>query len=397
MDEVHKNVKYGNIIFNMAFVLYFIQAFLNTTMYTEIINNNYFDIINIICILLILVKVIFFDNYDMFYIISAFYLTILVMVIFYTSNDHTPLSAVLFILGARNIDFSKFLKLYFTISFVLMILVILSSKVGWIINLTYYRGTTMRQALGFVYPTNFAAHVLSIFVVYLLIRNKRITVVELLIMLIVTWRMEVLTDARLDVAAMMIAVVIMVFYKYNDEWFNKSIFNFKLLIILWPLITGILVSLLSIFYRNTNSLMLRLNYIFSNRLYFGHNAYLKYGISIFGQKVEQSGLGGLSGFNGTNDTLYMLNYSYIDSSFFRILMLNGIIFFITILVGSCMINKRLFHYSRVLYLIYFALIVGCSIVDQHYLEISFNPFIVIAFANIATKGVSKSKERGMSL
>lgn len=385
MNTSYKNNSVGIGIFNIAFVLYFIQAFLNTSMYNIFFNNTYLNIIDVICVLLIAMKIIVYDNLSlktiMVYVISL----LILGVVFYNSKDHTPLSAMMFILGSKNIKFDKFLKIYFIIATVLLIIVVISAKMGWIINLTYYRGTTMRQAMGFVYPTNFAAHVFYIILAYVLIRDDRIKNIELIILSMITLQIEILTDARLNVAAIIIMLIIVILKKLFNEKFDLVVLKTKWIFSLWPIIAGGIVSIISILYNSGNTILLKINNLFSNRLYFGHNAYLKYGISLFGQKVDQQGLGGIDGQNGINNTLYMLNYSYIDSSFFRVLMLDGFLFFLVVLLTSFIINKRLYKSKNTLYITFFALVIGCSIVDQHYLEIAFNPFIILCFSDIKNK------------
>lgn len=106
-----------------------------------------------------------------------------------------------------------------------------------------------------------------------------------------------------------------------------------------------------------------------------------YGFSIFGQYIPMQGNGG--------STETPLNYFFLDSSYISILLQYGLIMFVMILILWGIIGLRARKEKDWVLLWILAIIAFQSIMEQHLLDISYNPFLWILFAETGKKRKQK--------
>lgn len=142
---------------------------------------------------------------------------------------------------------------------------------------------------------------------------------------------------------------------------------------------GILI--LSMLYTKGSSIFLKLDSILSQRLSFSKKGMEVYGFSIFGQYIPMQGNGG--------STETPLNYFFLDSSYISILLQYGLIMFVMILILWGIIGLRARKEKDWVLLWILAIIAFQSIMEQHLLDISYNPFLWILFAETGKKRKQK--------
>ena len=142
---------------------------------------------------------------------------------------------------------------------------------------------------------------------------------------------------------------------------------------------GILI--LSMLYTKGSSIFLKLDSILSQRLSFSQKGMEVYGFSIFGQYIPMQGNGG--------STETPLNYFFLDSSYISILLQYGLIMFVMILILWGIIGLRARKEKDWVLLWILAIIAFQSIMEQHLLDISYNPFLWILFAETGKKRKQK--------
>lgn len=384
----------GEQIYLFAFSFYFVLAFLQTTTYVEFINENIAQKVSLLAVVLVIVKIfIFDDNYLPQTIINILALLILI-VIWRTSHDVKFFSMGVFILGARKVNFRKLIYLYLIIGVLFLFFAICSSLTGLIKNLIYYRGAktdVVRQSLGIIYPTDFAAHVLYLFLAYFYLRFSKLNIFDYLSLILSAIILMIVSDARLNVYALILMIPIFFFGKRAKE--GKLISSF-IAYFYWtvPIITAYIIGFLTIFYDRSNHIMLKLNSLLSDRLKYGSEAFQKYGISILGQRVQEHGWGGLKGQNMADRS--MLNhYFFIDSSFMRLLIIYGVVATVIVLLIMTIISWHSMQ-SGTFALASVMIIVSVSaLVEQHLLDLSYNPFLIAFLANTATAITNRKGRR----
>ena len=108
--------------------------------------------------------------------IDSIILILIILAAFLISRDRSAIGSVLetglLIIGAKEIDYKKILKVYLGVQIPLTIITLIAGQLGIIENLTYYRGEQVRMAFGFVYPTNFASHLMFMIAAWIAKRDK---------------------------------------------------------------------------------------------------------------------------------------------------------------------------------------------------------------------------------
>ncbi|WP_367599949.1 hypothetical protein AB1O90_02820 [Pediococcus pentosaceus] len=382
MEEEFKstNRKIATNMYLYTLFIYFVYSFLNTTMFTSYLSSNINRALKymvVVCVFVVVMKVIIFDRFKYKELLMLLPLTILMIYIAYKSGDFLPATVFTFIVGAKEVEFRRILNIYIYSAIILSLITIFSSKIGLIENLTYFRGNTLREAWGFVYPTNFSAHIFYIIAAIALKKENKVTYIEIILFFVISIFVNHITDTRLDFIASIIVIFSISFIKLFKINEKKFILTNKNLLKLWAVLAPLGVTALTIEYSVNNHLLNIINSLLSNRLYFGNMAYSEYGVSIFGQKIIQQGFGGESGQLGAMNTLINFKYSYIDSSFFRAFMMYGCLFFVILVVTNYFVMKKIINSGNIIPVIIFSVTIACSMIDQHFLEIAYNPMLLV--------------------
>lgn len=372
----------GEQIYLFAFCFYFILAFLQTTTYIAYVSEKASQKIALLAVVLLLVKIFIYDNNSLrSFIINILALGFLV-VIWRTSHDIKFFSLGMFVLGARNVNFRKVIYLYLSIGTIFLIFTVGSSLSGLIKNLIYYRGTDtsiVRQSLGILYPTDFAAHVLFLFLAYLYLRFDKINVLDYLALIIAAIVITVICNARLNVYALLLTIPVFFFGKRAKS--GKIISSF-IAAFYWtvPTIAAYFIIMLTAFYDKSNNIMLKLNHLLSDRLKYGSAAFKQYGTSLLGQHVQEHGWGGLGGQNMADHSM-MNSYFFIDSSFLRLFIIYGILVTIAVLLIMTIISWRSIHNNSYALASVMVIVTISAVVEQHLLDLSYDPFLIALLAN----------------
>lgn len=389
----------GEQIYLFAFCFYFILAFLQTTTYIAYISENASQKLSLIAVVLLLIKIFISDKNSLkSFIINILALGFLV-VVWRTSHDVKFFSLGMFVLGARNVNFKKVIYLYLSIGTIFLIFTIGSSLSGLIKNLIYYRGTDIRivrLSLGILYPTDFAAHVLFLFLAYLYLRFDKISVLDYLALIITAIIVTIVCNARLNVYALLLIIPVFFIGKRakNGKVISSFIASFYWTI---PTIAAYLIIALTFFYDQSNKLMLKFNHLLSDRLKYGSEAFRRYGTSLLGQHVQEHGWGGLGGQNMADHSM-MNRYFFIDSSFLRLFIIYGIIVTVVVLIIMTVIVRRSVQNNSYALASVMVIVTVSAIVEQHLLDLSYDPFLIALLANTSlplfnTKGWRKKSEK----
>jgi hypothetical protein len=289
------------------------------------------------------------------------------------ANDWNVFYYYLIILASQKIKFEKVLRFFMIVLILGLLVTIVSAKFGAIMELTNSRtgDPRIRYALGMVYPTDLAARAFYLQLFYVVYRKFKLSLPELIAGASFTFLIFSFTDTRVDVVLMTLTLIFTLIYK-KLVCLLEFVGNRYISIIAVLGILGMII--LTYVYRSSSLIFKMLNKLLSGRLEFGHQAFVRYNVTLFGQFVPQNGNGGIHhGF---------FDYFYIDCSFLRILMMNGFVTFIIIMIALIYLSKKFMdtkYYSLELALI---LIVASSLIDQHLIEISFNILFLATFTNL---------------
>lgn len=375
-------------IFLIGFALYLVQAFLKTTMFKEVLPLKILSIIKYIGLVLVLYKIID-DKYTIKKILIILITFMAFCITLFQSTYSILLEYFILIIGAKDVKFRKIINLYFKISLLLLILTIISAKLGIIENLVYFRRSNgrYREAFGIIYPTDFAAHVLFICLSYIALRDKKITIIDIFLLIVVAILVYYYCDARLDAICIALTALVGWIYKYN-------LINFKNFFIKYGLIFSFLIcEIISIYltvnYTSSSSFYVKVNELLTSRLRIGNMMYEDYGIKMFGQVINDHGFGGELKFEYDK-------YNYIDCSYLRILLKYGLVVSFIITIFNIIISKKIYKSQNYIMLLIFFIVSINSIVAQHYIDFSYNFLLLIYLAemedeNISIENIGKEK------
>ena len=265
-----------------------------------------------------------------------------IVVILFCIAAYITNKAVLVVYGALicasgNISFKKIVVTSMVTSCIMIILSELLSKLG----ITQYReffrpDGTQARSFGFGYYHVVPYMYYHLVLEYLYIKKKKVSWIELFIILIINYAIYKLTTLRLTYYMNYITVALyIILVKFNFIDLRRKAYR-ALSILVFPVAFGF-TFWVNYYYSPANNLLWRLNYILSNRLSLANEGFQRYGIKLFGNFIETSG--------GDWDT-----YFYIDSGYIYSLLGYGLLFSILVIfIYMCLCNysakendKRLF-------------------------------------------------------
>ena len=305
------------------------------------------------------------------------------------SGADALLETGLLIAGANDIDYRKILKVYLIVEIPMTICAMIAGYTGVITNLVYHRGDQVRMSFGFIYPTDFAAGIVFMITVWIVLRQARCTWIEIGMMIISVVLFEKYCDVRNSEIVMMILIICVVYLKIRNKLAAKKGKEYtpslllKILCLVAPYGLAGFMILVSRFYRPDIEWMAKLNTLFSTRLSLGKEVFDRYDIQIWGQDIPMRGNGG--------STEVVADYFFIDSSYVNILMRLGLVAFILVmLIISIIMIKNLNHPYMLM-----AMAIVCihSVMEHHMFEVYYDVFLMLPLAKFDVKDIGKRQRK----
>ena len=108
-------------------------------------------------------------------------------IVTYVAKDYGVFDFALLLVGAKNVSWKRIAYVYLCIAVVIQGVAYYASTTGIIADITLQADRGIRHSLGINYPTDMAAHVLFIMLVYAALREKKLTFVEITMMGVVSY------------------------------------------------------------------------------------------------------------------------------------------------------------------------------------------------------------------
>lgn len=373
-----KNLK--EIMLFTGFIMYYVSQFYYQTMFE-------FPLIIIRILkygglLLIAIKIVAFNEFTLKEWLLATAIGILFAITAYFSSYRVLLEYLLVVMGFKNINYKKILILFLSVCSLSLLITIICCKIGIIENVITYRSNgDARQALGIGYCTDLAAFFFYIFTAYLCL-NSRMSAKHILIlsfvMLIGVYFLYKITHARLDCLSIIVSFVIAIITSIIPKAFWEFSFIKILLknsIILFS--AGIII--ITIMYNPNIKMMNKFNEALTTRLSTGQHMYNKYGIKIWGQKIEEHGAG------GNQEKRKQYEYGFIDCSYLKVLIKYGIVSLSVILLISLLYTRKIYKNQKYIILMMLIMIFINSTIAHHYTEIIYNYMILLLLCDFDGK------------
>lgn len=374
----------GQIIYEVAFAFEFVVAFLITSTYTDYFSNHLLHTLMFVGLALVLLKIFLFDDLDLKWLAIDTIVLILLLITWRTSKEFSLFSMGIFVLGARNVDFKRIIKIYFYVGMLLLAFVVISAMGGLIRNLVYRRDMTniVRQSFGIAYPTDFAAHVLYLILAYAYLKFGKIKWYDYAVFLAAAVFLVKFSDARLSAYAIILSIPVLWIGQraQTDHLLSRFIASFYWTV---PILSAYLVIIASYFFTPSNKILTKVNNASSGRLFLGHKAISEYGFSMFGKQIIEHGWGGANGLKMSQNA--PANYFFVDSSFLRMTILYGIIMAIIILLAMTKISWESFQKGSFALASIIVIVSVSAMVEQRLLDLAYDPFLIALLANVYTQ------------
>lgn len=287
----------------------------------------------------------------------------------------------LFMIGAAEISYEKILRYYCIYGVIILGLAILGALTGCIKDLIY---SGSRHSFGIVYPTDFAAHIVYLFLAIWVVFRKIPAKLMAIIMGALSFFLYYYCIARCGAIVMGIsAVAVLVVERIelreiSGKPIRKIVKALDWLIIVWmPLCAAAIIDM-SVKYSNEKPFLESVNKWISSRLFLAHNAIEQYGIKAFGTAFEMTG--------GGSDTVSRSGYNFVDSSYCMILLRYGVVILLIICILYMRTTRQAAKQGNRRLSMALALIATHSVIEHHLTEMAYNPFVLLAFAELFPKG-----------
>lgn len=383
----------GSQIYLATLAVYLVFAFLQNTTFEDYIGGHFYNIISYLAFGVLILKIVFYDHYHLIanlFIISGFLFSIIV---WRNSGANLILVMIAFILAAKNVSFDDIVKTYFNVNFWLLVVVIACSLLGVINNLSFVaQGRGTRYALGVIYPTDFAARILYLMLADAYLNFRNLNTTRYLVYILIALACKQVTDARLNFYCMLLLIIVSAIAQVAEQnyqlqqhdWTNSIVYTY------WtftPILSAIAI-FGTYFYDPTNNIYSKIDGMLSGRLTFGSMALQRYSVNLFGTKIKEHGY-------GNNMKLFhqgINSYFFIDSSYMRLLIIFGLVALVVFIGISMFISIKNTLYGYYALPTILLIVAFSSVVEQHFMELTYNPFLLAFISTILLNRENIRKE-----
>ena len=298
----------------------------------------------IMCSLIILITIIYFNINNVF-----IYLNFLVL--------------ILLIFGLRGIQLRNIIKIWIIEIGILMFFNQILFLLGYLPDLLIVRSGQERSQVGYIFTSLGANYAFQFTLIYLLYREINVKYLELILLFLLNYYFYFQTDTKSAYYFSLLVLLLLIVIKNI-----KISFKVSNLINKYILLIGIIIpSYFSYFYDPNKDMYNEINQLLTGRLYLGNLALNKNGISLFGQPQDWV----------LNDKVTVDNpYFYVDSSFLTIAMYYGVILLSIIVFGYYILGNHKYIKGNIVYTVIFSVLVLHATFDPQFLEIVYNPMLL---------------------
>ncbi len=365
-------IKANEFLFFLSYGLFLIFGILSTSFFYKYFIGNPYKIIIIISIIILLLKEIFLEKYNIKSLLVALLFVLLILITWNSGIGIAQKSIpcmLIFIYSSRKISFMKIAKFTVLITIFLLFLIIFSSKLGIIMNyISISKSGRIREYLGFRYTLFGPAFLFNITSLIIYIYKEKIKWVVIITLFIMNYFLFLKTNSRLSFYLSICLIIISVVLKVKPNIFEKR--KFFCYCMIFSFFIGFFIAMhFTINFNPSNKFYNEVNSILENRLYLGQKSLIENGINLFGQKITWVG-NGLDAYGNKS----LEAYTYVDSFYIQVLQKYGLIYTIIIGLLYTYTNYKNYKNKDFLYLLIISLIAFNFIINDLSLSLYYNTF-----------------------
>ncbi len=273
----------------------------------------------------------------------------------------------IFIYCARKVSLNKVFKLTIVITSSMLVFVIGSSFLDIIPNYVDY-GSRIRQYLGFGYTLYGAAFLFNVTLLYLYIKQNKITWMGIGILAFANVLIYRWTKSRLSFGLSILAILFAMVVKHYWNYFNRKHWWYWIVVFSF-LVCAVMSLILAVIYSPESMWLSYLDKVFGRRLSQGHISLVRYGINLWGQNIAWIG-NGLDVYGNRATGTYL----YVDCLYIKLLQRYGPfftgIFIILVTIAMIICYKQAKYYL----LFMFAFVAAHCMIDDLSWYLYYNTF-----------------------
>ena len=276
-------------------------------------------------------------------------------------------NVLLLVFSARDIDFRKLLGTFSAATFLVLCLTIYASQKDIIANMFMNADGGYRFSLGFNYVSFASQRLFFALCSYLMYRGKKISYLELLVLLLTTIYMYKQTSTS---SPFYLSILILTYALFSIKIFKKELIigNF------WTkalaqngFILALAIILYFCFYSSGNLFHL-VDQFTHNRLRLSVEGFRNFGVPWLGQPISFTTLDMFGNFTS--------NYNYIDSSFVQLLVIDGLIVSAFMLFALTKVMRYFVSIRKDIVLACLGIMIIHGMFDPQMLVLRYSPLIL---------------------
>ena len=398
-----KNIQHTlNIIYGIVFVLCLLKRTLSTTMWEIPWPSAVGVYLRWAVIFLVVARLLAFRKQLSFQTMCLEVVVIVPAVLCYVNVEKYAelMEFMLLIACAFGMEFRTLLKLYVVVETSVLVVTVACAQLGLVENLIYRQEGYSRISFGYIYPTDFTAHIFFLILAWILLREGRLHYLELCAMVTLSVGCYVFCHARTNTICILLAAVGAALLKRYlkrrgvtaGSRAKKTTLGERILFAIGLCINGFCCAftvLLTYFYRADQPIMAKLNVLLSARLEIGHMGFEKYNVTLLAQKIKMTGFGG--------STTAPDTYFYLDCSYVNMLLRYGLLVTVAVLVMFFVLAYRSIKARTYWMLFCIALLSVQCMIEHHMLALAYDPILFALFTAPWTNLQYRKNVRNQSL
>ena len=277
------------------------------------------------------------------------------------------INVLLLVFSARDIDFRKLLGTFSLATFLVLCLTIYASQKGIIANMFMNADGGYRFSLGFNYVSFASQRLFFALCTYLMFRGKKISYMELLVLLSATIYIYQQTSTT---SPFYLSILILTYALFSLKIIKKDfiIGHFWMKTIAkYGFILALIITLYFCFYSSGN-LFDFVDQFTHNRLRLSVEGFRNFGVSWLGQHIKFTLLDIFGNFTS--------NYNFIDSSFVQLLVIDGLIVSAFMLLALTKVMKYFITIRKDIVLACLGVMIIHGMFDPQMLVLRYSPLIL---------------------
>ena len=365
-------------LFYISYIIFLVGILINESKYNYIpVALKISHVIQLVGCGLAIIKILL-DVYEIFkskkkfkinYKILIFYIISCIVILVTKAKMIAYLP--IFVLASKDIDIEKILKYTLYTYIVMNVFVIVSRLSGFIVEVAIERNGIVRRSFGWTSANQLMIVLFQMIAIYLYLRRKKLKIYDFIIPIILLAIGYHFTLSRMSVfcSAILLVLFILVRYTRIDKLFDKL----KILLYIFPFVLSFGFIFMTLAFPKYG--LDKVDDFLTGRLYYGYEAKNEYGIKPFGSEIKYYG-------QRAEFELVEFDYNYIDSSYVKILINYGYLYFILTMILIVFLNHYAFK-NKNYYLLAIIIVIEMYVtIDSFLVCIELNPWLLYLLSYI---------------